>query len=98
MPELGNALEHTRLIKLIGPRQLGKTRRVRDRLARGHFVSLDEAATLAAIDTASYEHMRPLRDELGDMSLIISGAQRVDQSLTQRHCKAENRLVQDDAS
>jgi hypothetical protein len=49
-------------------------------------------------DSDPCEHMRPLRDELGDLSLIIGAAQRVDQSLTQRHCKAENRLVQDDAS
>jgi predicted AAA+ superfamily ATPase len=53
VPELGNALEHTRLINLIGPRQVGKTTRVRDRFARGHFVSLDEAATLAAIETVT---------------------------------------------
>jgi len=98
LPELGNALEHTRLVNLIGRRKAGRTTLLRDLFARGRFVSLDEAATLAAIATDPCEHMRPLRDELGDVSLIIGEAQRVDQSLTQRHCKAENRLVQDDAS
>ena len=76
VPELEAALKHTMIVNLTGPRQAGKTTLVRDLFARGRFVSLDDAATLAAIETDPYGQIRSLRDQLGDQPLIIDEAQR----------------------
>ena len=56
--ELEVALQHTRVVNLIGPRQAGKTTLVRDLFDRGNFISLDDAATLAALEADSYRRSR----------------------------------------
>ena len=76
MVELEAALEHARVVNLIGPRQAGKTTLVRDLFARGRFISLDDAANLAAIDADPYGQIVALREELDDIPLIIDEAQR----------------------
>ena len=74
--ELEAALEHARVVNLIGPRQAGKTTLVRDLFAKGRFISLDDAANLAAIDADPYGQIAALREELDDIPLIIDEVQR----------------------
>jgi predicted AAA+ superfamily ATPase len=76
VPDLEAALKHSRIVNLTGPRQAGKTTLVRHLFGKGRFVSLDDAATLAAIETDPYGQLKSLRDELGDTPLIIDEAQR----------------------
>lgn len=76
MPELEAALTHARVVNLIGPRQAGKTTLVRDLFARGRFISLDDAATLTAINADPYGQIAAIREELGNAPLIIDEAQR----------------------
>jgi len=91
-PELEAALGHTRVVNLIGPRQAGKTTLVRDLFARGRFVSLDDAATLAAIEADPYGQIKAMREELGDTPLIIDDAQRsTDLSLAIKRIVDEDR-------
>ena len=50
IPELEDALASARVVNLIGPRQVGKTTLVRDLFGNGRFITLDDAAVLAAIE------------------------------------------------
>ncbi|MCY3983822.1 MAG: ATP-binding protein [Roseovarius sp.] len=91
--ELEVALQHTRVVNLIGPRQAGKTTLVRDLFDRGNFISLDDAATLAALEADSYGQIKAMRQVAGDNPLIIDEAQRsTDLSL------AIKRIVDEDRS
>ena len=76
MPELEAALTYARVVNLIGPRQAGKTTLVRDLYARGRFISLDDAATLTAINADPYGQITAIREKLGNVPLIIDEAQR----------------------
>ena len=73
---LDSALEHTRVVNLIGPRQAGKTTLVRELFARGRLLTLDDTGTLEAIDADAYGHISAIRKGLGDAPLIIDEAQR----------------------
>jgi predicted AAA+ superfamily ATPase len=50
IPELEDAIASARVVNLIGPRQVGKTTLVRDLFGNGRFITLDDAAVLAAIE------------------------------------------------
>jgi predicted AAA+ superfamily ATPase len=50
IPELEDAIASARVVKLIGPRQVGKTTLVRDLFGNGRFITLDDATVLAAIE------------------------------------------------
>ncbi|NIA70995.1 ATP-binding protein [Pelagibius litoralis] len=76
MSELREALSYTRIVNLVGPRQVGKTTLVRDLLDSGRFITLDNEGTRAAIDEDAFGLILALREELGDAPLIIDEAQR----------------------
>lgn len=48
--ELTDALTSSRIVNLIGSRQVGKTTLVRDLFHRGKFITLDDEVLLAAIE------------------------------------------------
>ncbi|WP_233270595.1 ATP-binding protein [Chachezhania sediminis] len=76
VPELQDALASARVVNLVGPRQAGKTTLVRDLFGHGHFVTLDDAAVLAAVEADPEGQLESLRAGLGDAPLIIDEAQR----------------------
>ena len=61
---LEEALRASRVVNLIGPRQVGKTTLVRDLLPGGHFVTLDDAAILGALRA----------DPMGQIELLVARA------------------------
>ena len=75
-PELEEALETARIVNLIGPRQVGKTTLVRDLFKAGAFITLDDAATLHAVEADPAGQLASLTADLGDAPLIIDEAQR----------------------
>lgn len=82
IPELRDALANSRVVNLIGPRQVGKTTLVRDLFGVGKFITLDDAATLSAINADPAGQLANLVADLGDTPLIIDEAQRsIDLSL-----------------
>lgn len=76
IPELEAAIASSRVVNLIGPRQVGKTTLVRDLFGHGRFVTLDEAAILAAIDADPEGQLTSLMEDLDQAPLIIDEAQR----------------------
>ena len=48
--EVNEALTYSRVVNIIGPRQVGKTTLVRDILNVGKFITLDNQNTLDAIE------------------------------------------------
>ncbi|MDU9004475.1 MULTISPECIES: ATP-binding protein [Sedimentitalea] len=75
-PELRDALASARVVNLVGPRQVGKTTLVRDLFDKGRFVTLDDAAVLAAMNADPEGQLTSLADDQGDMPVIIDEAQR----------------------
>lgn len=76
IPELEEALATARVVNLVGPRQVGKTTLVRDLFGHGNFVTLDDAAVLAALDADPEGQLVSLTEGLKDAPLIIDEAQR----------------------
>ncbi|MFU8818554.1 MAG: ATP-binding protein [Desulfurivibrio sp.] len=74
--EVRNALSSARVVNVIGPRQAGKTTLVRDLLAGGYFVSLDDTGVLAAIEADPYGQLQALAAAAGEAPVIIDEAQR----------------------
>lgn len=74
--ELEDALASARVVNLIGPRQVGKTTLVRDLFDHGRFVTLDDAAILAAINADPEGQLISLMEDLSNAPLIIDEAQR----------------------
>ncbi|WP_299631758.1 ATP-binding protein [uncultured Roseobacter sp.] len=74
--ELHDALESARIVNLVGPRQVGKTTLVRDLFEEGRFVTLDDAAVLAAMDADPEGQLTSLAEEQGAAPIIIDEAQR----------------------
>lgn len=75
-PELRDALAAARVVNLVGPRQVGKTTLVRDLFEQGRFVTLDDAAVLAAMEADPEGQLTSLADDEGDVPVIIDEAQR----------------------
>ncbi|MGI9355686.1 MAG: ATP-binding protein, partial [Rhizobiaceae bacterium] len=76
VPELEDALASARVVNLIGPRQVGKTTLVRDLFGQGRFITLDDAAILAAIDADPEGQLASLMEDLKQVPIIIDEAQR----------------------
>ena len=74
--ELKDAVASTRVVNLVGPRQVGKTTLVRDLFGQGRFITLDDAAILSAIEVDPEGQLHSLREGQGDAPLIIDEAQR----------------------
>lgn len=75
-PELQDALTTARVVNLVGPRQVGKTTLVRDLFEQGRFVTLDDAAVLAAMEADPEGQLTSLSEEQRDAPVIIDEAQR----------------------
>ena len=52
--ELLDALQMSRVVNLVGPRQVGETTLVRDLYGGGEFLTLDDEAILSAIETDTH--------------------------------------------
>ncbi len=76
IPELEEALASSRIVNVIGSRQAGKTTLVRDLLQRGYFITLDDAATLRAIESDPVGQLTSLAADHKGETLIIDEAQR----------------------
>ena len=74
--ELADALRASRVVNLVGPRQVGKTTLVRDLFGEGEFLTLDDEAVLSAVEADAYGLLDEKRKGLGDRPLIIDEAQR----------------------
>ncbi len=75
-PELQDALATARVVNLVGPRQVGKTTLVRDLFEQGRFVTLDDAAVLAAMEADPEGQLTSLAEDYSDVPVIIDEAQR----------------------
>ena len=76
-PLLNEALSTARVVNLVGPRQTGKTTLVRDLLAEGRFVTLDDDATRVSIELDPLGQLSTLRTAAGNSPVIIDEAQRL---------------------
>lgn len=74
--ELEEATASARVVNLIGPRQVGKTTLVRDLFGHGRFVTLDDAAILAAIEADPEGQLASLTQTVDGAPVIIDEAQR----------------------
>ena len=74
--ELRDALASARVVNLVGPRQVGKTTLVRDLFDEGRFVTLDDAAVLAAMDADPEGQLMSLAEDQNTAPIIIDKAQR----------------------
>lgn len=74
---LEEALRASRVVNLIGPRQVGKTTLVRDLLPSGHFVTLDDAAVMNALSGDPMGQIELMVARAGDAPVILDEAQRV---------------------
>lgn len=74
--ELQDALTYSRVVNIVGARQVGKTTLVRDILQTGRFISLDDDMVLEAIEGDPWGQLQQLMDGLKDGPLIIDEAQR----------------------
>lgn len=76
-PLLQEALASARVVNLVGPRQSGKTTLVRDLLAEGRFVTLDDDTTRVSIELDPVGQLNALRKSAGSAPVIIDEAQRL---------------------
>ena len=74
--ELLDALQMSRIVNLVGPRQVGKTTLVRDLYGGGEFLTLDNEVILSAIEADAAGLLASKRKSLGDAPLVIDEAQR----------------------
>jgi predicted AAA+ superfamily ATPase len=74
--ELEEALAYSRVVNLIGPRQVGKTTLVRDLFDKGEFLTLDDTAVLEAINADAAGLLAARMATIGKQPLIIDEAQR----------------------
>ena len=74
--ELQDALGSSRVVNLIGPRQVGKTTLVRDLFNEGRFVTLDDENVLAAMEADPRGQLTSLAEDPKNTPLIIDEAQR----------------------
>lgn len=74
--EMRDALASARVVNLVGPRQVGKTTLVRDLFEEGRFLTLDDAAVLAAMDADPEGQLMSLAEDQNTSPIIIDEAQR----------------------
>lgn len=75
-PVLAESLTTSRVVNLIGPRQVGKTTLVRDLYGKGSYLTLDDAGVLAAVEADPSGQLTSLMADVKDGPLIIDEAQR----------------------
>jgi len=74
--ELNDALSFSRVVNLVGPRQVGKTTLVRDLINKGEFITLDDTAILEALNADAAGLLTSRMAKIGNQPLIIDEAQR----------------------
>ncbi|MGF1543182.1 MAG: ATP-binding protein [Parvularculaceae bacterium] len=74
--ELEEAVATSRVVNLIGPRQVGKTTLARDLFANAAYLTLDDAATLDAIEADPDGQLTAVRRQAGDRPVAIDEVQR----------------------
>ena len=74
--ELQDALNHARVVNIVGARQAGKTTLVRDIMQVGRFITLDDDTVLEAIEEDPWGQLQRLTREPEIAPLIIDEAQR----------------------
>ena len=74
--ELREALATSRIVNLTGPRQVGKTTLVRELLASGKYITLEERSVLEVIKFDAAGQLESLRSAAGEGPLIIDEAHR----------------------
>jgi len=74
--ELNDALSFSRVVNLVGPRQVGKTTLVRDLISRGEFITLDDTAILEALNADAAGLLTSRMAKIRNQPLIIDEAQR----------------------
>ncbi len=73
---LEDALSYSRVVNLVGPRQVGKTTLARDLFTKGEFLTLDDTAILDAVNADAAGLLMSRMATIGDQPLIIDEAQR----------------------
>ena len=76
LAELRFALENSRVVNIVGPRQVGKTTLVRNSLGRGRYCDLDHPPTLRALREDMEGHLLGMAAE-GEAPVIIDEAQNL---------------------
>ncbi len=76
LEELKEGLQVSRIVNLVGPRQVGKTTLVRDQYGEGEFLTLDDEAVLSALETDAAGLLAEKCKNLGNHPLIIDEVQR----------------------
>ncbi len=76
LEELKEGLQVSRIVNLVGPRQVGKTTLVRDQYGEGEFLTLDDEAVLSALETDAAGLLVVKCKNLGNNPLIIDEVQR----------------------
>lgn len=71
-----DALGHSRIVNVVGARQVGKTTLVREMLRQGRFISLDDETALAAVEDDPWGQLQHLVEEAKGEPVIIDEAQR----------------------
>lgn len=74
--ELSETLRSSRVVNIVGPRQVGKTTLVRDLFQGGSYLTLDDGDVRAAIERDPVGQLTTLTRSAGDAPLIIDEAQR----------------------
>lgn len=72
---LENFLKYSRILNLIGPRQVGKTTLVRDLLQKGQYITLDDDVTLETIENDPYGTLLTLTERSNNFPIIIDEVQ-----------------------
>ena len=76
LEEVKEALQVSRIVNLVGPRQVGKTTLVRDQYGEGEFLTLDDEAVLSALEADAAGLLSAKCKNLGNDPLIIDEVQR----------------------
>nr|WP_093154621.1 ATP-binding protein [Thalassobaculum litoreum] len=72
------ALATSRVVNIVGPRQVGKTTLVRDIIPIGHYLTLDDGAVRRAMETDAFSQLSSLRsDVIPSLPVVIDEVQRV---------------------
>ena len=76
-PLLAEALASARVVNLVGPRQSGKTTLVRDLLAPGRFVTLDDDGARTAMELDPFGQLTSLVEGADGGPVVVDEAQRL---------------------
>jgi uncharacterized protein len=71
------ALATSRVVNVVGPRQVGKTTLVRDLIPIGHYLTLDDSTVLDAMETDAFAQVSSLRSSVDpSLPIVIDEVQR----------------------